>query len=87
MNLKPTGNKVIIERFGAKTVSEGGIHLPETAKEQPQSGRIVAAGEIDEDQYGIGDEVIFASYAGTEIEVDETKYIIMSEDEILAVVN
>jgi chaperonin GroES len=92
--LRPLGDKVLIKRVEAETKTKSGIVLPDTAKEKPKRGKIIAVGQgkrLDNGQLaelGVkkGDEVIFASYAGTEIKVDGEELMIMSEDDILAVV-
>jgi len=93
--LRPLGSKVLIERMEAESKTAGGIVLPDAAKEKPQRGRIRAtgpgrtldSGEISKMQVKEGDEVVFTTYAGTEIQVDRTKFMIMDESDILAVVD
>ncbi|HUU92105.1 MAG TPA: co-chaperone GroES [Phycisphaerae bacterium] len=93
MKLKPLGDKVVVKRLEAETTTKGGIVLPDTAKEKPKRGKIVAvgpgrtldSGEIAKPTVKKGDEVIFSSFAGTEIEVDGREMLIMSTDDILAV--
>ena len=92
--LRPLGSKVLIERLEAESKTSGGIVLPDAAKEKPQRGKIRAtgpgrvldSGEISKMQVKTGDEVVFTSYAGTEVQVDRTKFMIMEESDILAVV-
>jgi chaperonin GroES len=92
--LRPLGDKVLIKRVEAETKTKSGIVLPDTAKEKPKRGKVIAVGQgkrLDNGQLseiGVkkGDEVIFASYAGTELKVDGEELMIMSEDDILAVV-
>jgi len=94
VKLKPIGDKVIVKRLEAEEKTKGGIVLPDTAKEKPQQGRIIAigngrrleGGKVADLQVKKGDRVIFSSYAGTEVKVNGEEYLIMSEDEILAVV-
>lgn len=93
MKLKPLGNKIVIQRKEA-VATKGGILLPESAKEKPKQGKIVAVGTGHVDEKGkvhpldvkVGDEVLFSSYAGTEYKLDDQEYLIVSEDDILAVV-
>ena len=93
MKLKPLGDKVVVKRLEAETTTKGGIVLPDTAKEKPKRGKIVAvgpgrtldSGEVAKPTVKKGDEVIFSSFAGTEIEVDGQELLIMSTDDILAV--
>lgn len=94
MNLKPLGNRVVVEPVEQEEVTSGGIVLPETAKEKPQKGKVlsIGPGERDEDGKRIpldvapGDTVLFAKYAGTEIKVDGKKLLILKESDILAIV-
>jgi len=93
--LRPLGDKVLIKRVEAETKTKSGIVLPDTAKEKPKRGKVLSVGEgkrLENGQratIGVkkGDEVIFASYAGTELKLDGEELIIMSEDDILAVVD
>ncbi len=94
LNIKPLGDKVIVKRVEAETKTAGGIVLPDSAKEKPKRGIIMAAGNgrlLDdgtrsEMQVKKQDEVIFTSYAGTEIKVDGDEYMIMDESDILGIV-
>jgi chaperonin GroES len=94
MKLKPLGNRVVIEPIEQEEITAGGIVLPETAKEKPQKGTVVAVGDGDRDDSGKriemdvkeGDTVLFAKYAGTEIKVDNKKLLIMRETDLLAIV-
>lgn len=94
MNMKPLGNRVVVEPIEEEEITAGGIVLPETAKEKPQRGSILAAGPGDRDDNGKrvemdvkkGDTVLFAKYSGTEIKVDGKKLLIMRESDILAII-
>ena len=94
MKLKPLGDKVIVKRVAAETKTKGGIVLPDTAKEKPQRGKVVAVGDgrrLDDGRLvklsvKKGDEIVFTSYAGTEVKVGTEEYLIMGEGDILAVV-
>ena len=94
MKIRPLADKVLIKRLEAEEKTKGGIILPDTAKEKPKRVKIVAIGEgklLDDGtrakfQVKKGDEVIFQSYGGTEIKVDGEEMLIMSEEDILAVV-
>ena len=94
MKLKPLGDKVVVKRLEADEKTKGGIVLPDTAKEKPKEGKVLAVGEgkLLEDgkradfQVKNGDRVIFSSYAGTEIKLDGEEYLLMSEDDILAII-
>ena len=92
--LRPLGDKILVKRVEAETKTKSGIVLPDSAKEKPKRGTIVALGtgkRLDNGERSAinvkkGDEVIFASYAGTEIKLDGEELMIMSEDDVLAVV-
>lgn len=93
-NIKPIGDKILIKRLQAEEKTKGGIVLPEAAKEKPKEGRIVAVGEgrlLDNGQRApftvkANDRVIFSSYAGTEVKIDGEDYLILTEEEVLAIV-
>jgi len=94
MKIRPLSDKVLVERVEAEAKTAGGIVLPDAAKEKPQRGKIIAVGEgkLLEDgtrkqvQVKKGDLVLFTSYAGTEIKVDNKEYLIMDETDIMAVI-
>jgi chaperonin GroES len=94
INLKPLGSRVVVEPMEAEEVTAGGIVLPETAKEKPQKGTVLAIGPGDRDEDGKhipmdvkkGDVVLFAKYSGTEIKVDGKKLLILRESDLLAIV-
>ena len=92
LNLRPLGDRVWVEPIEGEEMTASGIVLPETAKEKPQEGKVLAAGPGARDDKGerqpldvkVGDRVLFAKYSGTEIKQNGTKYLIMSESDILA---
>ena len=95
MKLQPLGDRVVVEREEAQGTTAGGIVLPDTAKDRPQQGKVLAVGEgrVTKDgkrrplQVKVGDKVIFTSYAGDEFKVEnDKKVLLMREDDILAVV-
>jgi len=94
IGIKPLADRVVIRRLEAEQKTKGGIVLPDTAKEKPKQGEIVAVGsgktlengKTQQPQVKPGDKVIFSSYAGNEVTVEGVEYIIMSESDILAVV-
>jgi chaperonin GroES len=94
LKLKPLGGRVIVEPIEQDEKTASGIYLPETAKEKPQEGKIVAAGPGDRDEDGkrvpmdvsVGDKVLFAKYSGTEVKIDGKKLLILRESDILAVI-
>ncbi|NLC14328.1 MAG: co-chaperone GroES [Chloroflexi bacterium] len=93
MSMKPLGSRVVIEPMEQEEMTAGGIVLPETAKEKPQKGTVLATGPGDRDEDGdrikmdvqVGDLVLFAKYSGTEIKYDGKKLLIMRESDILAI--
>ncbi|MFA6135292.1 MAG: co-chaperone GroES [Phycisphaerae bacterium] len=93
--IRPLGEKVLIKRLEAEEKTRGGIVLPDTAKEKPQKGTVLAVGDgkLLEDgkraafQVKKGDKVLFASYAGTEIKVDGEEYMLMDESDVLAIMD
>jgi len=94
MKVKPLGDRVLIKRIEPEEVVKGGIIIPDTAKEKPQQGEVVEVGPGKRDEKGNripidvkpGQKVLFSKYAGTEIEIDGEKYLIMSQDDILAII-
>ena len=94
MNLQPLGDRVVIKPKTREETTKGGIVLPDTAKEKPQEGSIVAAGpgRVMEDgtrvplDVKVGDNVLYAKYAGTEYKVDDEELLILKETDILAIV-
>jgi chaperonin GroES len=93
MNIKPLADRVVVEPIEQEEVTAGGIILPETAKEKPQQGKVLAAGPGRLDENGkrvemevkVGDKVLYAKYSGTEIKLDGKKLLILRESDILAV--
>ena len=93
--LRPLGDKILVKRVEAESKTKSGIVLPDTAKEKPKRGKVLAIGDgkrLDNGErapFSVkkGDEVIFSSYAGTEIKLDGEELMIMSEDDVLAVVD
>ena len=94
MNIRPLGDRIVVRRFEAEEKTAGGIVLPDTAKEKPRQGKVLSVGDgklLDSGkraafQVKEGDRVLFTSYAGNEVSVDGDELLIMSEDDILAVV-
>lgn len=95
LNIRPLGDKVIVKRVEAEEKTAGGIVLPDSAKEKPKRGVIMATGNgklLDDGtrsalQVKRNDEVLFTSYAGTEIKIDGQEYMIMDESDILGVID
>lgn len=89
IKMKPLGNRVIIEPLVAEEKTQGGIIIPDSAKEKPQSGKVVAVGPGTKDEpmeVKVGDVVLYGKYSGTEISYENNNYLIMSQSDILAVV-
>ena len=94
MNIKPLNDRVLVLRIEGEQKTSGGIFIPDSAKEKPLEGKIVAAGPGKTDEKGNrvamavkkGDKVLFGKYAGTEIKLDGVEHLIMREDDILGVV-
>jgi chaperonin GroES len=94
MNLRPLSDRVILQRAEAEEKTAGGILLPESAKDKPKEGRVLAVGEgrVNEDgtrqkmTVKVGDRVLFTSYAGTEVKMMGEEYLIMAESDILAII-
>lgn len=94
ITLKPLGSRVVVEPIEQEEITAGGIVLPETAKEKPQRGKVLSVGPGDRDEDGdripldvkVGDTVLFAKYAGTEIKLDGKKLLILKENDLLAIV-
>jgi chaperonin GroES len=92
-NVRPLGDKVLLRRLDAQEKSKGGIVIPDTAKEKPREGRVVAVGKgrttddgaVVPFQVKKGDRVLFSSYAGTELKLEGQDFVIMGEDDILAI--
>ena len=93
MKLRPLQDRIIVKRVEEETMTAGGIFIPETAKEKPQKGEIVAVGNGKKTEDGkvipidvkVGEKVLFGKYAGTEVKIEGEEYLIMREDDILGV--
>lgn len=94
MNIRPLHDRIIVERIEEETVTAGGLIIPDSAKEKPQQGKVIAAGKgkVTEDgkllgmDVKVGDRILFGKYAGTEIKVEGKEYLMMREDDVLGVV-
>ena len=93
MKIRPLHDRIVLKRIEEKEVIKGGIIIPDTAKEKPMEGEVIAVGpgKLQEDgkrspvDVKVGDRVLFGKYAGTEIKIDDEELVIMREEEILAV--
>jgi len=94
VNIKPLDDRVLVQQSEAEEKTAGGIVLPDTAKEKPQRGKVVAVGPgklLDSGERGkpsvsAGDEVFYGKYAGSDIEIDRKKYVILRESDVLAII-
>lgn len=94
MKIQPLGERVVIKVLEAEEKTKGGIILPDTAKEKPQKGEIVAVGKgklLDDGsvkalEVKVGDKVLFSKYSGSEVKVDDEEYLILKEEDILAII-
>ena len=94
MKLKPLADRVVIKRIEQEEVKKGGIIIPDTAKEKPQKGEVIAVGPGRLDEQGnrmpmevkVGDKVLFSKYAGTEVKIGDEEYLVMREDDILCII-
>jgi len=95
MNLRPLGDRIIVSRLKEESVSEGGIVLPDSAKEKPSRGEVVAVGNGVLSDHAVlrplavkvGDNVLFGKYSGTEIEADNKEFLIIRENDVMAVID
>ncbi len=94
MTLKPLNDRVLVKRLESEEKTAGGLYIPDTAKEKPSKGEVIAVGpgKVAENGQRVamdvkaGDAVLFNKYAGTEVKIDGTEYLVMREDDILAVI-
>ena len=95
MKLKPLHDRVLVKRIEHKEQKKGKLIIPDSAKEKPMEGKVIAvgAGRINEDgkrlsmEVKVGDTVLFGKYAGTEVKLDDVEHVILKEDEVLGIVN
>jgi chaperonin GroES len=93
MKFRPLHDRVVIERIDAEAKTTGGIIIPDTAREKPQQGKVLAVGSGGRDESGklipidvkVGDRVLFGKWSGTEVEIDDVEYLIMKESDIMGV--
>jgi chaperonin GroES len=94
MKLKPLGDRVVVKPLEQKEVKKGGIIIPDTAKEKPQEGEVVAVGKgkVADDgkliamEVKVGDKILYGKYSGTEIKLEDVEYLIMHQDDILGII-
>jgi chaperonin GroES len=84
INIEPLGSRVLIRPLEGESKTSSGLLLPETAKEKPQTGAVVAVGDDEEIKLKVGDKVLFAKYSGTEFKLDGVEYILFEATDVLA---
>ena len=95
MKVRPLHDRIMVERLEEKEVKKGGIIIPDTAKEKPQEGKVIAVGngKVGDDGKKIpldvkaGDKILFGKYSGSEVKIDDKEYLIMREEDILAILD
>ena len=95
MKVKPLNDRILLKRIESKETKRGGIIIPDSAKEKPMEGKVVAvgSGKLEKDgkrsplEVKVGDKVLFGKYAGTEIKIDDVEHIIVREDEVLGIIS
>ncbi len=93
MKLRPLGDRVLVKALEAKEVKKGGIIIPDTVKEKPQEGEVIAVGPGKTDDNGkkiamdvkVGDKILFGKYSGTEVKINDVEYLIMTQDDIMGI--
>ena len=93
MKVRPLHDRILVERLEEKEVKRGGIIIPDTAKEKPQEGKVVAVGngKVNDDGKKVpldvkaGDKILFGKYSGSEVKIDDKEYLILREEDILAI--
>ena len=93
MKIRPLHDRILVERLEEQETKKGGIIIPDTAKEKPQEGKVIAAGngKVDKDGKKIpldvkaGDRILFGKYSGSEVKVDDKEYLILREEDVLAI--
>jgi chaperonin GroES len=94
MKIKPLYDRILVKRIEEKEQKKGGIIIPDTAKEKPMEGKVIAVGAGSRDKEGkrtplevkAGDRVLFGKYAGTEVKIDDQEHVILREDEVLGII-
>ena len=84
INIQPMGSRVLIKPIGQESKTSSGLLLPETAKEKPQTGLVVAVGDEEEIKLKVNDKVLFAKYTGTEFKMDGYEYLLLEASDVLA---
>lgn len=84
VNLEPLGSRVLVRPLEQESKTSSGIYLPETAKEKPQTGEVIAVGDDEDMKLKVGDKVLFAKYSGTEFKLDGVEYLLFDVNDVLA---
>jgi chaperonin GroES len=95
MKVRPLHDRILVERLEEKEIKRGGIIIPDTAKEKPQEGKVVAVGtgKVNDDGKKVpldvkaGDKILFGKYSGSEVKIDDKEYLIMREEDVLAILD
>jgi chaperonin GroES len=95
MNIRPLYDRIVVKRLEEKEQMQGGLYIPDTAKEKPQEGEVVAVGKGKRLEDGkvipldvtVGDKILFGKYSGSDIKIDGEEYLIMREDEVLGILD
>ena len=95
MKVRPLHDRILVERLEEKEVKKGGIIIPDTAKEKPQEGKVIAVGtgKVNDDGKKVpldvkaGDKILFGKYSGSEVKIDDKEFLIMREEDILAILD
>jgi chaperonin GroES len=95
MKVRPLHDRILVERLEEKEVKRGGIIIPDTAKEKPQEGKVIAVGngKVNDDGKKVpldvkaGDKILFGKYSGSEVKIDDKEFLIMREEDILAILD
>jgi len=95
MKIRPLHDRIVVKREEEKEVKKGGIIIPDSAKEKPQEGKVIAVGNGKVNDEGkkipldvkAGDKILFGKYSGSEVKLDDEEYVIMKEDDVLAIIN
>ena len=94
MKIRPLHDRIVVKREEEREVKKGGIIIPDTAKEKPQEGKVIAVGNGKVNDEGkkvpldvkAGDKILFGKYSGSEVKIDDEEYVIMKEDDVLAII-
>jgi chaperonin GroES len=87
MEVKPLGNRILVKLVEQHERTQGGIYIPDTAKDKPQTGEIVAVGDGEDVKVTPGQRVLFAKFAGTEVKIDGVEHLLLPTDDVLAIVS